>query len=140
LFGRSDSQARWLVVEVLAEEVVQSSWAAKAPRGDDVFRGNYEGAVAELAARGADPTKIIRGEVVAGVRRIAVAPWEGKADAGETGIAIARGRTERAAATVTWASSSPTATTASRKLGPMDLPFAARMGRQKLVTTASPSP
>jgi hypothetical protein len=58
----SDSDAKWLVAEVFADEVVDIDRKVKFPRTTQngvVFCGDRDGAIADILARGADPATCV---------------------------------------------------------------------------------
>jgi hypothetical protein len=96
------ASANWLILEAEADELVWRAGWAKAPRGEIVFCGPYEAAVSELTTRGANPARIVGARVGVGHRRIALAPWNGQAIAGDGGIAVAQGDDQADATAGTW--------------------------------------
>ena len=84
-----DADARWLVVDVLAADVVEIGAKVKFPRCEVVFCGARDAAVAMLIAHGADPTRVIAGTATAGARGTATAGDYGTATAGYAGTATA---------------------------------------------------
>ena len=79
-----DADARWLVVDVLAADVVEIGAKVKFPRCEVVFCGARDAAVAMLIAHGADPTRVIAGTATAGYAGTATAGARGTATAGTT--------------------------------------------------------
>ena len=74
-----DADARWLVVDVLAADVVEIGAKVKFPRCEVVFCGARDAAVAMLIAHGADPTRVIAGTATAGARgSIVIRSWDEK--------------------------------------------------------------
>jgi hypothetical protein len=88
--------AVWLVVEVLASEIVQitedGGGKVKFPRGDVVFFGKPDDAVAYLQARAPAGKAITKGTATAGDRGTATAGDRGTATAGDRGTATAGDR------------------------------------------------
>ena len=84
-----DADARWLVVDVLAADVVEIGAKVKFPRCEVVFCGARDAAVAMLIAHGADPTRVIAGTATAGYAGTATAGDAGTATAGDYGTATA---------------------------------------------------
>ena len=79
---------KWLVVEVLASEIVDLKGKVKFPRGRVVFCGTPDDAGKWLAAR-APGRAIVRGTATAGDRGTATAGYGGTATAGVRGTATA---------------------------------------------------
>jgi hypothetical protein len=80
--------SRWLVVEVLAADVVDLRGKVKFPRGEVVFCGDRYGATAYMAER-APGRAIVSGTATAGDRGTATAGHSGTATAGDSGTATA---------------------------------------------------
>jgi len=85
-----EADAKWLVVEVLAADVVDLGGKVKFPRGNVVFCGDQRGATDFLGALGA--VDIIGATVVAGNHGTATAGYRGTATAGDFGTATAGDR------------------------------------------------
>jgi hypothetical protein len=85
-----DADARWLVVDVLAADVVEIGAKVKFPRCEVVFCGAKDAAVAMLIDHGADPTRVVAGTATAGTRGTATAGYGGTATAGDGGTLIIR--------------------------------------------------
>ena len=81
--------ARWLVVEVRASEVVDLAGKVKFPRGVVVHCGDRLSATSFLAAHGAAGRAIIGGTATAGHGGTATAGYYGTATAGDGGTASA---------------------------------------------------
>ena len=83
--------AKWLVVEIEQEELIDIDDKVKFPRGIVVYAGDRQGATSKLIALGADPTVVPGAVVVVGDRGTATATVgpHGTATAGESGTAIA---------------------------------------------------
>ena len=86
-----DADARWLVVDVLAADVVEIGAKVKFPRCEVVFCGARDAAVAMLIAHGADPTRVIAGTATAGYAGTATAGDAGTATAGDYGRGLRHG-------------------------------------------------
>ena len=84
-----DEDAKWLVVDVLAADVVDLGAKVKFPRCEVVFCGAKDAAVAMLIAHGADPTRVVAGTATAGDGGTATAGARGTATAGDDGTATA---------------------------------------------------
>jgi hypothetical protein len=84
-----DADARWLVVDVLAADVVEIGAKVKFPRCEVVYCGARDEAVAMLIAHGADPSKVVYGTATAGDCGTATAGNYGTATAGNYGTATA---------------------------------------------------
>ena len=85
----TNADAVWMVVSVVADTVIDISGKVKFPSGDVVFSGDRASAIAEIVARGADPTKVVYNTVAAGDRGTATAGYGGTATAGDGGTARA---------------------------------------------------
>ena len=91
-----DPNARWLVVRVLAADIVELNRKVKFPRGEVVFCGGREAAAAEICRLGATgpvhfstATAGTRGTATAGDAGTATAGTRGTATAGYAGTATA---------------------------------------------------
>ena len=80
--------AKWLVVEVLAKDIVQLDGKVKFPKGKVVHCGSRETATAYLAQR-CSGRRIVGGTATAGDYGVATAGYRGTATAGEGGTATA---------------------------------------------------
>ena len=81
--------AKWLVVEVAEESIVDLGGKVKFPRGVVVFSGSCEEATLYVAEHGGHGRAIIRGTATAGDGGTATAGYCGIATAGYCGIATA---------------------------------------------------
>jgi hypothetical protein len=84
--------ARWLVVRVLATEIVDLGGKVKFPQGEVIFCGDRLGATTYIATHGGAGRAIIGGTATAGVRGAATAGYHGTATAGDHGTATAADR------------------------------------------------
>ncbi|WP_422932086.1 hypothetical protein [Singulisphaera sp. PoT] len=84
-----DRDAKWLVVEVEAETVINLDGKVKFPRGNVVFCGDRLGATTYLAENGGQGKAIVGGTATAGYRGTATAGYRGTATAGSYGTATA---------------------------------------------------
>ena len=85
-----DEEAKWLVVSVLASEVVKiDSEKVKFPRGEVVFCGDRLGATAYLVERLTKSASVVGALITAGDRGTATAGDGGTATAGDWGTATA---------------------------------------------------
>ena len=85
----NDPKSRWLVVEVAKSSIVELPGKVKFPRGEVVFVGDREAAVAYLVERAPSGKSIAFNTATAGDRGTATAGYGGTATAGESGtIAI----------------------------------------------------
>jgi hypothetical protein len=87
-----DEDAKWLVVAVAPDTLVDLIGTVKFPRGEVVFCGDMHGAAEFIIAKGADPVKVPGGIATAGNRGIATAGYRGTATAGYRGTATAGNR------------------------------------------------
>ena len=85
----TDADAVWMVVEVAADTIVGIAGKVKFPSGNVVFAGHRAAAIADIVARGADPSKVVFNTVIAGTRGTATAGDHGMATAGYRGTAMA---------------------------------------------------
>jgi hypothetical protein len=83
-----EPDAKWLVVEVLATDVVELDGKVKFPRGEVVYCGTRQGATELIQRPG---RAVIGGSVTAGDRGTATAGDRGTATAGYRGTATAGG-------------------------------------------------
>ena len=83
------ADARWLVVGVAEDSLIDLDGKVKFPEGEVVFCGNREGAIADIIQRGADPSKVCYNHVHVGHRKTATAGDYGAATAGGYGTATA---------------------------------------------------
>jgi len=83
------TDAKWLVVRVLAAEVVNLDGKVKFPKGDVVCCGDRLTATGYLATNGAQGRAIVGGTATAGYRGTATAGYRGTATAGNLGTATA---------------------------------------------------
>ena len=87
-----DADAKWLVVEVVAESMVDLGGKVKFPRGVVLYAGDQATAVAMIVERHSNAGTVIAGTATAGARGTATAGYAGTATAGEDGTATAGGR------------------------------------------------
>jgi hypothetical protein len=81
-----EPDAKWLVVEVLASDVVELNGKVKFPRGEVVYCGTRQGATELIQRPG---RAVIGGSVTAGYYGKAMAGYYGTAMAGDRGMAMA---------------------------------------------------
>jgi hypothetical protein len=81
--------AKWLVVEVDEKTIVSLNGKVKFPRGEVVFCGKQDDAIAYLSARAPAGKAIIGQSVSAGHKGTATAGYKGTATAGHSGTATA---------------------------------------------------
>ena len=84
-----DADARWLVVGVAEDSLIDLDGKVKFPEGEVVFCGDREGAIADIIQRGADPSKVCYNRVYVGDGKTATAGNWGTATAGVSGTATA---------------------------------------------------
>jgi hypothetical protein len=96
LWGAGDSSlldwaedAKWLVVEVEADEIVDLGGKVKFPRGEVVYCGDRAGAGKIVSAKAPPGMKVVCGTATAGDAGTATAGDEGTATAGDKGTATA---------------------------------------------------
>jgi hypothetical protein len=82
--------AKWLVVEVNAADIVDLEGKAKFPRGVVVFCGDQFGATSYIAENGCAGRAIVGGTATAGDSGTATAGYRGTATAGDRGILVLR--------------------------------------------------
>ena len=83
------ADARWLVVGVAEDSLIDLYGKVKFPEGEVVFCGDREGAIADIIQRGADPSKVCYNRVYVGDGKTAAAGDYGTAIAGIYGTATA---------------------------------------------------
>ena len=88
----SDEGVRWLVVEVLAADVIDLDGKIKFPRGTVVLCGTRDQAVALITEHAPPGTAIMFGTATAGDSGTATAGYSGTATAGYSGTATAGDR------------------------------------------------
>lgn len=86
-----DATAKWLVVEVVKDDIRDLSGKVKFPRGNVVYCGDQLGATSYIAER-APGRAVIGGTATAGYRGTATAGYGGTATAGDGGTATAGDR------------------------------------------------
>jgi hypothetical protein len=84
-------ETRWRVVKVLATDVVDLGGKVKFPRGEVVYCGGRDGAIALLDRMGAADKPVVYAVRSAGYRGTATAGYRGTATAGYRGTATAGG-------------------------------------------------
>ena len=89
---RWEADARWQVVEVVADEIVDLKRKIKFPRGVVVFSGDRLGATTYLSGHGGAGRAVIGGTATAGDSGTATAGDSGTATAGNDGTATAGDR------------------------------------------------
>jgi hypothetical protein len=87
-----DADAKWLVVRVRSEDVVDLDGKVKFPRGWVEFCGKREDAVAVISRAAPKNTPVMFGTATAGDAGTATAGYAGTATAGDAGTAIAGSR------------------------------------------------
>ena len=84
-----DDAARWLVVEVDADQVIDVDGKVKFPRCDVVHCGDKDSAIGYILANGAEGKAVVGAKITAGDRGQATAGYSGQATAGDSGQATA---------------------------------------------------
>ena len=84
-----DADARWLVIGVAEDSLIDLIGKVKFPKGEVVFCGDREDAIADIIQRGADPSKVCYNRVHAGHYGTATAGPGGTATAGDHSTATA---------------------------------------------------
>jgi hypothetical protein len=99
LWGEGDAKlsaqglpAKWLVVEVEQDQIIDLKGKVKFPSGNVVFCGDRLGATRYLYAHGAHGKAVMYGTATVGARGTAIVGEDGTATAGEEGIATAGAR------------------------------------------------
>ena len=82
----SSSETRWRVVKVAAADVIDLGGKVKFPRGEVVYFGDRDGALALLDRRGASDKPVVYAARTAGDYGTATAGYYGTATAGDYGI------------------------------------------------------
>ena len=80
--------AKWLVVKVPFNTIIDLQGKIKFPQGEVIFAGDKAGAVSTIIELGADPALCVSGTATAGVRGTATAGDYGTATAGDDGTII----------------------------------------------------